>query len=269
VKTNRDLCVTFDLWETLIADESEFDVARGRMRCEGIHRVLDGMGVKVPLGDIQRAYEESDPQLDVMWGRDENPTPTDQIELIFKSATNGKTSLPQDSQGLRMLEDAYVDPILVSPPKLKEDALSTLEGVRERVGRLGLISNTGRSPGAALRKVMEKYGILGFFDATIFSDEAGSRKPNRSIFETAAKELHVGLSKMVHVGDNPEADVWGAKQAGMRAVLLEYDVPQSFRNRPTSLFALSRAKHIQDSEIHPDARIKSLREVLDFVDSLK
>jgi hypothetical protein len=55
----------------------------------------------------------------------------------------------------------------------------------------------------------------------------------------------------------------------MRAVLLEYDVPESFRKRPTSLFALSRTKHMPDSQIHPDATIKSLPEVLDFIDSLR
>ncbi len=269
MNTKQNVCVTFDLWETLIADESELDVARGRMRCEGIQKVMDGMGIKVPLEDLQIGYEKTDPQLDAAWSRDENPTPAEQIELILKAATGGKVSLPQDSQGLRMLEAAYVDPILVSPPKLKEEALMALEGVRSRVGRVGLISNTGRSPAAALRQVLEKYGILRFFDATIFSDEVGSRKPGRRIFETAAYELQTDLSKMVHVGDNPEADVWGAKQAGMRALLLEYDVPESFRKRPTSLFALSRTKHVLDSEIHPDARIKSLREVLDYMDSLE
>lgn len=238
------------------------------MRYEGIHKVLDGIDVKVPLQDLQEAYEVTDTQLDAAWSRDENPTPIQQIELLLKIATKGKVSLPQDSQALRMLVSAYVDPILVSPPRLKQDAKLALEGVRSRVGRVGLISNTGRSPGSALRQVLEKYDLLRFFDATVFSDEAGSRKPHRRIFETAAKELGTDLPMMIHVGDNPEADVWGAKQAGMRALLLEYDVPEDFRKRPTSLFALSRTKHIADSEIHPDARIKSLREVLDFLDSL-
>jgi FMN phosphatase YigB (HAD superfamily) len=268
LNARRDICVTFDLWETLIADESELDVARGRMRCEGMHKVLEGMGVRVALRDLQNAYDETDSQLDAAWSRDENPTPIEQIELILKNATSDRVRLPQDSQRLRNLEEAYVDPILVSPPKLKEDALLALEGIRGRVGRLGLISNTGRSPAGALRKVMERYGILRFFDATIFSDEVGSRKPSRRIFETAANALQTELSKIVHIGDNPEADIWGAKQAGMRAVLLEYDVPESFRKRPTSLFALSRTKHMPDSQIHPDATIKSLREVVDFLDSL-
>ena len=268
MKTKQDLGVTFDLWETLIADESELDVTRGRMRCEGIHKVLAGMGIKVPLQDLQRGYEETDSPLDEAWRRDENPTLIQQIELILASAVGSKVPLPQDSQALRKLEEAYVDPILISPPKLKEDVLPALEGVRSRVGRVGLISNTGRSPGASLRQLLAKYGILRFFDATIFSDEVGSRKPNRRIFEAAAHELRIDLSKIVHVGDNPEADVWGAKQVGMRALLLEYEVPEDFRKRPTSLFALSRTKLISDSEVHPDAKIKSLVEVLDFVDSL-
>jgi len=95
-----NICVTFDLWETLIADESDLDVARGRMRYEGIHKVLDGIDVKVPLQDLQEAYEVTDTQLDAAWSRDENPTPIQQIELLLKIATKGKASLPRDSQAL-------------------------------------------------------------------------------------------------------------------------------------------------------------------------
>ena len=73
----------------------------------------------------------------------------------------------------------------------------------------------------------------------------------------------------IHIGDNPEADVWGAKQAGMRAVLFDFPVPEEFIRQPGSLFALSRAdRRVPDSEIKPDARITSLRDVLRFVDSL-
>ena len=261
-------CVTFDLWETLIADQSALDITRGRMRCEGIDKVLQDSHIRIPLNKLEEAYEKTDPLLDMAWTRDENPTPIEQVQLIVTTATGGKVVLPNDPQTLRKLEAAYVDPILISPPKLKAGAAAVLNHVRGRVDQLGLISNTGRSPGTALRKVLSNYGILQYFDSTIFSNETGTRKPNRRIFEIAGRELKTDLSKIIHIGDNPEADIWGAKQAGMKAVLLEYELPQEFRERRTSLFTLSRIAHIPASEIRPDARIKSLDEVPGLIDSM-
>jgi putative hydrolase of the HAD superfamily len=266
--SRRDISVTFDLWETLIADRSELDVSRGWMRCKGLHEVLKQVGVEISLNDINRAYEETDILLDAAWRREENPTLRDQIELIINRATGGKVAMPNDPEAIRLLERAYVDPILVSPPKLKTDAASVLQGVHARVNNVGLISNTGRSPASALRELLSRYGILRYFDSTIFSDEFGVRKPDRRIFEKAAQLLHADASKIVHVGDNPEADIWGAKQAGMRAVLLEYPVPADFLGRPTSLFSLSRIKHTSSREVKPDATIKSLGEVVGYIDSL-
>ena len=55
----------------------------------------------------------------------------------------------------------------------------------------------------------------------------------------------------------------------MKAVLLDYAVPEGFRNQPTSLFRLARTdRQIPDSEIKPDRKIKSLREAVDFIESL-
>jgi FMN phosphatase YigB (HAD superfamily) len=168
-----------------------------------------------------------------------------------------------------MLQKAYIDPLFVFPPILKEDALDTLAGTRQRVRKIGLISNTGRSPGIALRQVLDNLGILRFFDALVFSDEAGCRKPDKRIFDLALRELGSQPSDTIHVGDNPEADLWGAKQAGLRAVLLDYPVPDELKRELGSLFALSRSDtHVPDSEIKADARIASLKEFLDFMDSL-
>jgi putative hydrolase of the HAD superfamily len=111
--------------------------------------------------------------------------------------------------------------------------------------------------------------MAAFFDSLIFSDEVGSRKPDRVIFERAATALGTEVSKIVHIGDDPEADVWGAKRAGMKAVLFDYPVPEGFKKRATSLFALSRSdRRIPDSDIRPDGKISSLKESIDFIDSL-
>jgi FMN phosphatase YigB (HAD superfamily) len=127
-----------------------------------------------------------------------------------------------------------------------------------------LICNIGRSSGKILRDLLRTLRILDFFAATIFSDEIGIRKPDKRIFEAAASRLNVEISTIVHVGDHPEADAWGAKQAGMKAVLLE--LPSELLEGRDLASLWRSTKNISDSEIRPDARIRSLKEALRFVD---
>lgn len=266
---NRDLCVTFDLWETLIIDEPKLDVARGRLRCEGMHRALSSTGIELPLSEIERGYSESAHLLQAIWKRNEELSTLEQIRLILKNASGEDVTFPEHPEAVERLLKGYVDPLFELPPRLNPDTKTTLKGMRERVKGIGLISNTGRSPGTALRSLIDELGILKFFDTTTFSNEIGFRKPDQRIFVDTAKQLGVDPANTIHIGDDPEADVWGAKRAGMRAFLFDYDVPEGFKRRPDSLFALSRGdRSIPDSEINPDARIKSLKESLELIDSL-
>ena len=239
------------------------------MRCEGIRKVLNGLGMHLALNDLLEAHEKSAQQFQTIWGRNEEISTIDQIRLIIQDASSNTFDLPSDSRVREMLQSAYTEPLFTYPPILNAGAIATLEGMRDRVRKIGLISNTGRSPGVALRRLLERFGILTSFDVTVFSDEVGCRKPDKRIFDFAVRGLGTEPSNTVHIGDNPEADVWGAKQAGMHAILLDFPVPEEFKNQPGSLFALSRAdRRVPDAAIKPDARITSLKEALGFVDSL-
>jgi putative hydrolase of the HAD superfamily len=263
---SRGISVTFDLWGTLFVDQPELDDVRNRLRYEGIFKVLADSGVRTTLADMERGYDQSAAQFQAVWRRHREIPTFEQVRMILRGAG---VSNVIDSQLAMRLERAYVDPIFASPPELDGDAAETLQKMKGQVRRVGLISNTGRSPGTALRELLRKYGVLGLFDSTIFSDEAGTRKPDRLIFEKAAVALSSELTSMVHIGDDPEADAWGAKNAGMKAVLLDYPIPEGYMKRASSLFLLSRSdRRIPDSEIHPDKRISSLREAVDFVSSL-
>ena len=268
VKSDKRQCVTFDLWETLIFDEPEKDEVRGRMRYEGLQAVLADHGIQLHVRDLKRGYEQSGPRFQAVWNRNEEVPIIDQIELIAELAA-GRPVPPFDPSWVQPLEAAYVDPILSIPPKLSADAAGVLEAVRNRGYKIGLISNTGRSPGSALRQLLDSYGVLKFFDAMVFSNEVKRRKPDRTIFDRAAYLLGAENDAVVHVGDNPEADYWGAKNAGMHAILLDQTPPDSPRWEPHTLFALARAnRRIDASDIEQHWRIESLTETPDLVDSL-
>jgi HAD superfamily hydrolase (TIGR01509 family) len=236
------------------------------MRCERVHRVLSESDTRVSVEKVKKAYEQSAIRFQAIWRSNKELLTMEQIRLIMNAA--GLRDFVLDSGTARKLESAYVDPIFDAPPELNRDAVTTLQEMRNQVRGIGLISNTGRSPGTALRELLGKYGVLKFFDSMVFSDQVGSRKPDRQIFEKAVTALGTEPANVVHIGDDPEADAWGAKRAGMKALLFNYPIPEGFRNRPTSLFALSRSdRRVPDSEIRPDGTISSLREALDFLDA--
>jgi putative hydrolase of the HAD superfamily len=97
-------------------------------------------------------------------------------------------------------------------------ARPAFEHLRARGVRLAVISNTMRTPGATLRKVLDRFGLLDCFAHTTFSDEVGVRKPDPEIFALTLRALQVERAVAVHVGDDPVLDVLGARDAGLRVI---------------------------------------------------
>lgn len=116
------------------------------------------------------------------------------------------------------LVDAYARPALVVPPALDPGTPGALAALRERGLTLAVVSNTMRTPGVTLRKLLAHYGILEHFAHTTFSDEVGIRKPAPEIFGLTLRAVGGEPATAVHVGDDLELDVEGARAAGMRVI---------------------------------------------------
>jgi putative hydrolase of the HAD superfamily len=256
--------VTFDLWDTLINDEAGYDQKRRALRCNGMVSVLESYGLRVSPERVFSAYDASVGWLQVTWLTHREIATVDQAKRI---ATEAIGKLPNDEELMRRLEEVYVNAVLDLSPRLSDDAVETLQGMQSRAAKIGLICNIGRSSGRVLRELLSKLQVLDFFDATIFSDEIGIRKPDRRIFEIAAERLGVATSSVIHIGDHPEADAWGAKQVGMRALLLE--LPSELLTGDNLASLWRSTKQVSDSEIRPDGRLKSLKQALAYVDMME
>src|SRR3989442_3134595 len=98
------------------------------------------------------------------------------------------------------LEESYWSQSHTAPATLNADAPKILQQLCERELKIGLICNTGRGPGHALRELMRREGVLDYFAATLFSDEVGYGKPDTRIFLPPAKSLGLEPSDIRHVG---------------------------------------------------------------------
>ncbi len=121
------------------------------------------------------------------------------------------------------------------------DTLDTLQALRARGLRIGLVSNT-MWPGAYHRQELDRFGLSPYLDPTVFSSDVGVWKPQPGIYRLSLEALGVRAEEAVFVGDTPEHDILGAQGVGMRAIYK--------RNR---IF-------VSDA-VQPDAVIQSLAEL--------
>jgi putative hydrolase of the HAD superfamily len=98
---------------------------------------------------------------------------------------------------------------------LSAGALETLAALRRRGLGLGIVSN-GQTVVQSAK--IAATGLLAAVDKVVISESVGLRKPDRLIFELAARRLDTEPGRCLFVGDNPEADVKGAEDAGMCGV---------------------------------------------------
>lgn len=86
--------------------------------------------------------------------------------------------------------------------------------------RLGLLSNFTHGPAA--RGVLELLGLGTLFDLVVISGDLGYRKPHRRAFEALSRGFQLDPGAIVFVGDDPECDVHGARNAGLQPVWTTY-----------------------------------------------
>ena len=100
---------------------------------------------------------------------------------------------------------------------LFDDVLPGLELLEKRGIVLGVISNLRRD----MKELCKQLGLEPYLSFCITSAEAGAEKPHPPVFHAALKRAKVSASEAVHVGDQYQADVQGAKAVGIIPVLLD------------------------------------------------
>jgi putative hydrolase of the HAD superfamily len=121
--------------------------------------------------------------------------------------------------------DSYVgawEPHTFTDPDVPE--LLAYLGARDI--RVGVLSNT-MWPRSWHEEVFRRDGVLDLIDGAVYSSEIDWTKPHPEAFQAAMAVVGVSdPAACVFVGDRPYDDVYGAKQAGLRAVLVaNSDVP--------------------------------------------
>ena len=238
--------ITFDVWETLIHDPVEAEDARVELRSGAMARVLRQRGWPAEPEALTKAYRAALPEMEAIWAAHRDFDTPEQVTCVLRRLQPRLDGNP-DPATLAELARVYAEAVLDRPPDLIPDVPAVLADVAARGLRVGLVCNTGRTPGWALRELFERFGILHRFEVLAFSNEEGIRKPDPEIFRRTLGRLGATPASAAHVGDDATSDVLGAKRAGMRAVLI-------------------RASGQGEPPVAPDAHILNLGELPGILD---
>ena len=179
--------------------------------------ILGGFGVKTTAAALDRAYEQSTGYLGRLWAKNRDVGVAEHVRAIL-GGLDRKLPARVPADVMTALVNAYSRPILMVPPVIDDGARAALERLRGEGRVLALVSNTMRTPGATLRTLLERHGLLACFAHTAFSDEVGVRKPDAEIFALTLRALGVEPAAAVHVGDDAVLDVLGGRHAGLRTI---------------------------------------------------
>jgi len=114
---------------------------------------------------------------------------------------------------MELEQEVWLNSVHVGP-----EVVGTLEELRRRGLRLGLVSNAAYLP-RLMKTQLAALGLQSFFEAVSFSSEVGVRKPHPQIYAHALRKLGIEARRALFVGDRVKEDIQGPKTLGMRAVL--------------------------------------------------
>jgi HAD superfamily hydrolase (TIGR01509 family) len=132
------------------------------------------------------------------------------------AGTAGAGTADADAGGFEPLVDEAFEVFLAERNRVElyADVMPSLARLRARY-RLFALSNGNAD--------LKRCGIGDFFDGHVTAIAAGAAKPDAQIFAQLERMAGVSAAEVLHVGDDPLADVVGATRAGMQAVWLNRD----------------------------------------------
>jgi putative hydrolase of the HAD superfamily len=209
--------VTLDFWQTLFADTRDSLRRAHVLRLEGVRETLAEAGRLYTAAEVAVADVRAVEAFTAVWREHRDMTADEQLR-IFLGVLDPTLPAALDATTLDRIARAYQEPALRHRPEITPAAAEAVHEIRARGLALGVISNTGRTPGRVVRRLLGNAGLLGCFDVLVFSDEAGVRKPAAAIFRRMLDQTGVDPAGAVHVGDDPVTDVAGARGVGMRTI---------------------------------------------------
>ncbi|MGB9842427.1 MAG: HAD family hydrolase [Candidatus Bathyarchaeales archaeon] len=227
--------VLFDMFDTLML--IEHDHAFYEPSLKRMHKFLVKNGVKVRFSSFKDAYLKA---RDALYAEADAKLEEPHFNVRISNALRQLGfNFDVDSEVVAGATNAFCE-CFMEYVRIDEHAAAVLQKLHDKY-KLGLVSNFAIPE--CVTKLLALHGLSKFFDVVVVSGAVNKRKPSLEIFQRALEKLGVSAAEAVFVGDTVDADVIGAKNAGMKTIFIERRVQK------------------EAEQACPDQTIKSLSEL--------
>lgn len=209
--------ISFDLWLTLIKSNPEFKPLRNKL----FARYFD---IRKSDEEVSAAFRHFDLLFNTI--NEKAGYNVRNSEMQFVILDNLGVAIETISQ--RDMNDYYKEmetlffnyhPIMIEP-----ETCNILHALKDKDISMSILSNTGFILASTLRKLLSYLNIEPYFCFQLYSDEMGHSKPSPKVFESLFQQAQqiktITKQEVLHVGDNPLADVEGSQKFGFTPLLL-------------------------------------------------
>jgi len=176
-------------------------------------RILKAHGVMVSADKIARAHRENERNVDVVEGQAK-------LGRAFWVRWNlgilENLGIEENVEFLaRKIDELWWD---FADLELYPDVIPTLRKLKNKGIKTGIVTNGLESD---YQRILEKLRLTDQFAVVVGVDSCGKGKPSKEIFRCALDKLCVRPEEAIFIGDSLKYDYEGAKNAGIRPVLID------------------------------------------------
>lgn len=213
--------VTFDLYDTLIELHPK--------RWERLQRALERLGIEADLDALRDGDLLAEDYFTIENGtlpiRDRPPGERERVRLQYMHIWLHAAGIPHDELLVREARQHYLaefeTPAVLDSPfggyRAFPDVMPAVTRLHESGIKTAIISNADDDVTELCIHLDFAHGM----DLIVTSALVGFEKPDIRTFQAAFEPLGVDPAMGLHIGDQPKSDVVGAREAGMRAALID------------------------------------------------
>jgi putative hydrolase of the HAD superfamily len=180
----------------------------------------------------------------------------DQLIELFLTGRRGDLFTPVLREMMRNVNEADVKK-LVKIYRNHVPDIKPFEGIPELLKkiksscRLAIISD---GIFEVQKRKLAALNVANLFDHIVFSDQWGQKywKPHSRGFKDCSVSLGIEAGSMVYIGDNPEKDFVGARNAGLKSIRLRMEHGLHYDKEAEGQFS-------------PDAEVSSVEELISVI----
>lgn len=211
--------VTLDLWQTIMGeiDLSSYSPNRRQIKCEAIYEFLKTLSPQIDFFEVEKSHDFVVSQIAKYSRFHSDKLFSDWLIIFLKHLNNNiiqDISLDEINNIGEIIDKAFLD----NPPNIFDGTYEFIDFCIENNLKIGIISNTGFNSPKAYKKLLSDNKV--FYDVISLSNELGLAKPHKNIFKFTLNKLNIKPFNSIHIGDNPVADILGAINFGMDAILI-------------------------------------------------